>query len=58
MEQRTHLSIRMDTALHSKLKYIAQYDGRSMSRQVLYLITACVRSFEKEHGPIPTENPS
>ena len=27
MEERKHLSIRMDAELHDKLKYIAQYDG-------------------------------
>ena len=58
MENRTHLSIRMDTELHDKLQYIAEYEGRSMSRQVLYLITTCIREFEKEHGPISLEDPS
>ncbi|HJC40064.1 MAG TPA: hypothetical protein H9701_00735 [Candidatus Intestinimonas pullistercoris] len=58
MEKRKHLSIRMDTELHDKLQYIAEYEGRSMSRQVLYLITTCIREFEKEHGPISLEDPS
>ena len=58
MENRTHLSIRMDGELHDKLQYIAEYEGRSMSRQVLYLITTCIREFEKEHGPISLEDPS
>lgn len=56
MEKRKHLSIRMDTELHDKLQYIAEYEGRSMSRQVLYLITTCIREFEKEHGPISLED--
>ncbi len=58
MEKRKHLSIRMDTELHDKLQYIAEYEGRSMSRQVLYLIITCIREFEKEHGPISLEDPS
>ena len=58
MEKRKHLSIRMDTELHDKLQYIAEYEGRSMSRQVLYLITTCIWEFEKEHGPISLEDPS
>ena len=58
MEKRKHLSIRMDMELHDKLQYIAEYEGRSMSRQVLYLITTCIREFEKEHGPISLEDPS
>ena len=56
MENRTHLSIRMDGVLHDKLQYIAAYEGRSMSRQVLHLIAACIRAFEKEHGPIDLED--
>ena len=58
MEKRKHLSIRLDTELHDKLQYIAEYEGRSKSRQVLYLITTCIREFEKEHGPISLEDPS
>ena len=58
MEKRTHLSIRMDAELHDKLQCVAAYVGRSMSRQILYLITACIREFEKEHGPIDLEEPS
>ena len=58
MEDRKHLSIRMDRELHDKLQYIAAYEGRSMSRQVLYLITTCIREFEKAHGPISLEDPS
>ena len=58
MEKRTHLSIRMDAEPHDKLQCVAAYEGRSMSRQILYLITACIREFEKEHGPIDLEEPS
>ena len=55
MKKRTHLSIRMDAELHDKFKSIAEFEGRSMSRQILYLIQKCVRDFEKEHGPIAVE---
>ena len=58
MEKRTHLSIRMDAELHDKLQCVAAYEGRSMSRQILHLITTCVREYEKEHGPIDLEDPS
>jgi len=53
MKNRTHLSIRMDKDLHDKLQSVAEYEGRSMSRQILHLIQNCIREFEKEHGPIP-----
>ena len=55
MKGRKHLSIRMDEEMHDKFQYIAAYEGRSMSGQILYLIQKCVREFEREHGPIPEE---
>lgn len=56
MNKSSHLSIRWDSELHDKLKYIARYEGRSMSGQILYLITSSVRAFEKEHGEITPED--
>ena len=56
MSDRTQLSIRMDAELHDKFQYVAAYEGRSMSKQVLQLILTCVRDFEKEHGPIREED--
>ena len=47
-----HLSIRMDGELHDKFQYAADFEGRSMSRQVLYLIQQYVREFEREYGAI------
>lgn len=55
MDKTNHLSIRTDKTLHDKLQYVAAYEGRSMSGQILYLIQSCIRTFEKEHGPIPAE---
>lgn len=54
-----HVSIRFDMETHDKLFYIAQYEGRSGSGQILYLIRKCIAEFEKEHGTIEwneTEN--
>ena len=45
----------MDSQLHKKLVYIAEYEGRSLNWQVIHLIQECVREFEQEHGPIPEE---
>lgn len=56
MVKRKHLSIRMDSGLHDKFQYVALYEGRSMSGQILYLLQKCVRDFEKEHGPIKEED--
>lgn len=55
MKDKTHLSIRMESNLHDKFQWVAKYEGRSMSGQILYLIQKCVREFEKEHGPITEE---
>ena len=52
MKDGTFLSIRMNKELRDKFKSVAAYEGRSMSKQILYLIGKCVRDFEKEHGPI------
>ena len=53
MMDKTHLSIRMDSGLHNKFRYVAGAEGRSMSGQIMYLIQKCVRDYEKANGPIP-----
>ena len=55
MGKTNHLSIRTDKELHDKLQYVAAYEVRSMSGQILYLIQSCIRRFEQENGPIPVE---
>ena len=56
MKRTKHLGVRMDAELHGKMVFIAEYEGRSLSGQVLYLLTKCVREFEREHGPITPED--
>lgn len=51
-ERDSHLGFKMDKETHDKLFYIAQYEGRSGSGQILYLIRRCIADFEREHGPI------
>lgn len=55
MKTTNHLSIRTDKKLHDKFKYVAAYEGRSMSGQILHLIQECIRELAKEHGPIKNE---
>ena len=55
MKNKIHLSIRMDREQHDKLRWIAEYDGRSMSGQIVFLINTCIREFEKRHGKIDLE---
>lgn len=52
MKEKSHLSIRMNPEQHDKFQYVASYEGRSMSKQILYLVNMCIRDFEREHGPI------
>ena len=49
-----HIGIRLeDSALHTKLHYIAKYEGRSANAHILYLLRRDIEKFEKEHGEIP-----
>ena len=56
MAKNKHLGIRVENELHYKLSYIAEYEGRSINGQVIYLINQCIRNFEKENGKIEEEN--
>ena len=47
-----HLGIEIDPELHYKLKYLADYEGRSMNGQILHLIRQAIREFEKQDGII------
>ena len=38
-----------------KLGYIAEYEGRTGSGQILYLIRRCITEFEQVHGKINLE---
>lgn len=55
-----HLGIEVDPELHYKLRYIAEYEGRSANGQILYLIRQCIKAFEGENGEIvmPAEKPA
>lgn len=54
-----HLVLHIDRELHYKLQYVAKYDGRSISGEVLYLLRRYISDFEKQHGKIdlPEEDP-
>ena len=51
-----HLGITINSELPSQLVYISDYEGRSMSGQIIQLIKNCIREFEKVHGPITEED--
>ena len=54
-KENKHLGIEIDPNTHRKIKYIAEYEGRSINGQVLYLVRKCIERFEKEHGEITKE---
>lgn len=45
-------SLRIPVELMDKLKYIADYNGRSANKEIEQLVIKHVRDFEKENGPI------
>ena len=57
-KENKHLGIEIDPTLHRKIKYISEYEGRSINGQILYLIRQCIKNYEAENGEIPevTEN--
>lgn len=55
MSKHKNIGLRLDDVTRKKLKYVAEYDGRSMSNLVLRLVQECIRKFEGENGPIEVE---
>lgn len=47
-----HIGLRIPGALHAKLKHVSKYEGRSMNKQILYLIRKNVQEFEDREGNI------
>ncbi|MCH5385713.1 Arc family DNA-binding protein [Limosilactobacillus reuteri] len=45
-------SLRIPVELMDKLKYIADYNGRSANKEIEQLVIKHVRDFEKENGQI------
>ncbi len=47
MEKGKHLGLRIDEETHRKLKELAEYEGRSINGEVLYLIRQAIKQYEK-----------
>ena len=45
-EKDKHLGLRIDSETHEKLKELADYEGRSINGEVLYLIRQAIKKFE------------
>ena len=48
-EKDKHLGLRIDTETHDKLKELAEYEGRSINGEVLYLIRQAIKKYEAEN---------
>lgn len=46
-EKDKHLGLRIDSEMHKKLKEMADYEGRSINGEVLYLIRQAIKQYEK-----------
>lgn len=46
------VSIRIPENLLKELHYVADYEGRSVNSQVVYLIRKCIKEFKQEHGEL------
>ncbi|MDO7788400.1 hypothetical protein [Desulforamulus aquiferis] len=52
MNKNKHISIRIDEKVLQKFHYVAKYEDRSASGQIMFLINNCIREFEEKHGKI------
>ena len=47
-----HLGLRLDEDTHKKLNSLAEFEGRSINGEVIYLIKQAIIKFEKENGEL------
>lgn len=47
-----HYALRIPVEVMDKLKYIAEYNGRSANKEIEQLIIAHISKFEEINGPI------
>lgn len=52
MDKDKHLGLRIDSDTHEKLKSLAEFDGRSINGEVLYLIRQAILQHEQIHGKL------
>ncbi len=51
-----HYALRIPTATMDKLKFIAEYNGRSANKEIEQLILKHISEFEDKNGEITFEN--
>ena len=52
MKKDKHLGLRLDSETHGKLKSLAEYEGRSINGEILYLIRQAIIKHEQEKGTL------
>ena len=52
MEKDKHLGLRLDSETHGHLQRLAEFEGRSINGEVLYLIRPATAQPEKDHGTL------
>ena len=52
MKQIKNIGLRVSPDIHAKLRSIAEYEGRTINGQILWLINRCIRDFERENGKL------
>ena len=49
-----HFAIRIPAQTMAKLKFIAEYNGRSANKEIEQIILRHIAAFEKKEGAIPS----
>lgn len=49
-------TLRTSRLILAKMDYIADYEGRSINKEIEQLLKKRIADFEKEHGPITLYN--
>ena len=52
MEKEKHIGLRIDLETHKKLRNLAEFEGRSMNGEILYLIRQAIAHHEQSHGSL------
>lgn len=55
MKQSSSYPLRIDNDLKEKMKYVADYNGRSLNKEIEQLMKKAVAAFEQTHGEIPLD---
>ena len=52
VDGKKHLGLLINIQLHEKLKMLAEYNARSLSREIIHLIQRGIKEHEDKNGPL------